>query len=199
MFTGIIEAMGEVMAVDDHDVDVRATIRADGLDFTGMKSGNSIAVNGVCLTVVNISNDHCFSADISGETLSCATFGTLHRHQRVNLERALASPFRLDGHFVSGHVDGIGEIKGIRDEGRSLRIQMELPSGLSKYIARKGSICVDGVSLTVNDRSDSGCESNIIPHTLEKTIISEYEIGTRVNIEVDLIARYLEGLINSGE
>jgi len=195
MFTGIIEATAEVATVDRRDGDIRAILGIEGTGFTDLSPGNSIAVNGVCLTVVAIEDGRRLSFDISGETLSCTTFSSLQRHQRVNLERALALSSRLDGHLVSGHIDGIAEIRAISDKDGCRRLRMRPPAGLLPYIVRKGSVCIDGVSLTVNEVGGDYFDINIIPHTLRNTIISEYQPGGRVNIEVDLIARYLQGLL----
>ena len=195
MFTGIIEATAEVATVDRRDADIRITLAIEGTGFTDLTPGKSIAINGVCLTVVAIEDARRLSFDISGETLACTTFSSLQRHQRVNLERALALSSRLDGHLVSGHIDGIAEIRAISDQGDCRRLRVRPPAGLLQYIVRKGSVCIDGVSLTVNEVGGDHFDMNIIPHTLRNTIISEYQPGGRVNVEVDLIARYLQGLL----
>ena len=194
MFTGIIEAQGQVAAIDRRGTDITLTIASDTLDFSDVNIGDSIAVNGVCLTVVKL-GDASFSADVSGETLDCTTFSDLKPGATVNLEKALTLSARLGGHLVSGHVDGIGEVESIQDEGRSLRFRFVAPPSLAKYIAVKGSICIEGVSLTVNAVDGRAFEVNIVPHTLAQTTMKDFKSGTRVNLEVDLIARYLERLM----
>jgi riboflavin synthase len=160
----------------------------------GVVLGDSIAVNGVCLTAV-VLDGPAFSADVSRETLSLTTLGDLKSGSRVNLEKALTLSTPLGGHLVSGHVDGIGEVLERRQDARSWRFHIRAPAELARYIAQKGSICVDGISLTVNQVAGSVFEINIVPHTIEETIIGGYQAGTRVNLEVDLVARYLERLI----
>jgi len=199
MFSGIIQATGSISDIDERNGDIRVAIVADSLDLDDVKTGDSIAVNGVCLTVVEIEGGNRFSVDISTETLSCTTFSELTTQQPLNLERALRLSDRLDGHLVSGHVDGVGEVMTITDQGRSVRFEIGFPDQLARYIAKKGSICVDGVSLTVNDVVEGCFEVNIIPHTFQETLFSEYKVGTKVNLEVDLIARYLENLLNNRE
>ena len=193
MFSGIIEAVGIVAGIEDHAGDKRVTITANDLDLTDVKTGDSLAVNGVCLTVVECS-DKKFSVDVSAETLSCTTFGEIKAGARVNLERALRLSDRLHGHLVAGHVDGVGVVRERTADARSEQLLIECPVNLLGYVASKGSVCVDGVSLTVNDKTATGFTVNIIPHTLSHTISSGYVKGTKVNIEVDLIARYLESL-----
>lgn len=168
------------------------------LDMAGLNKGDSIAVNGVCLTVTAI-NDGKIAADVSGETLACTAFSDIRRGHRINIEKALLPVTPLSGHFVSGHVDGVGIINALTDDGRSVRMRVSAPQDLGKYIATKGSVCVDGVSLTVNHIAGAEFDVNIIPHTRAATIIGEYTIGRRVNIEVDIIARYLERLLNAGQ
>ena len=194
MFSGIIEAVGQVADIDDHGGDKRITIAAGGLDLSDVKPGDSIAVNGVCLSVVAKSPGE-FSADVSAETLSCTTFGLLQTGAAVNLEKALRLSDRLHGHLVTGHVDGVGSVLESASNVRSERLVIECPAELLRYISKKGSVSVDGVSLTVNERHGAGFSMNIIPHTLEQTIMADYIAGTRVNIEVDIIARYLEQLL----
>src|SRR5690606_1968832 len=174
--------------------DVRITLDSAGLDIADVALGDSIAVNGVCLTVVELTG-RGFAADVSGETLRLTSIGALVEGSKVNLERAMQSGARFGGHMVSGHVDGLAEVIGRDSDGRSEHFRLRAPAPLARYIAHKGSVTIDGTSLTVN--SVEGCEFdlNIIPHTLENTIIGEYRPGTRVNIEVDLIARYLERLL----
>ncbi|WP_207060858.1 riboflavin synthase [Motiliproteus sp. SC1-56] len=197
MFTGIIEAIGEVAEARDQGQDLRLRIRTGDLDLSDVRLGDSIATNGVCLTVVELPGDG-FWADVSGETLAHTEFHLLRPGARVNLEKALTPSSRLGGHLVSGHVDGIGEVVDIREEGRSIRYRIQAPEALGRYIAPKGSICVDGVSLTVNGVEGACFELNIVPHTLEQTLIKYYSVGRRVNLEVDLIARYLERLLQGG-
>ena len=194
MFSGIVETIGEITAIEGRNGDQRISINAAGLDLSDVEIGHSIAINGVCLTVVNVA-DNKFSVDVSAETLSCTTFSQLKTGSNVNLERALKLYDRIHGHLVAGHVDGVGTIKSHQLDGRSERFDIDCPSELFRYVSKKGSICIDGVSLTVNDKSATGFSVNIIPHTLQETIISGYQPGTRVNLEVDLIARYLETLI----
>jgi riboflavin synthase len=159
-----------------------------------VRLGDSIAVSGVCLTVIDFTTQE-FSADVSNETLSRTTLGGLKPGARVNLEKALTPTTRLGGHLVSGHVDGVGKVLERTHDARSVRFRIEAPAALAKYIARKGSICVDGVSLTVNAVMGAVFELNIVPHTLAETTLDEYAAGRRVNLEVDLIARYLERLL----
>jgi len=197
VFTGIIEATGTVYALQQVDSEWRVTIDAGELDLIDVKLGDSIAVNGCCLTVVEL-GDGRFGADVSQETMRCTTLGTLQKDSRVNLERAMLANSRFGGHIVSGHVDGVGKLTGSCPEGKSVKLEFELPAELAKYVAAKGSICIDGTSLTVNTVAGNSFTINIIPHTQEETIIGSYQTGQRVNIEVDLVARYLERLM-SGE
>ncbi len=194
MFSGIIEAVGAVTTIEDRKGDQRISIDADGLDLSDVQTGHSIAVNGVCLTVITLAGSE-FNVDVSAETLACTTFNECKVGSKVNLEKALQLSDRLHGHLVTGHVDGIGTIKDRKPDARSERIDIDCPPNLLRYVSKKGSICIDGVSLTVNEKSTTGFSVNIIPHTLEQTIISNYTKGTRVNIEVDIIARYLESLV----
>ena len=194
MFTGIIEATGEVAALESRGGDVRVRLRTGKLDLSDVALGDSIAVNGVCLTVIDLS-DAGFSADVSRETLSLTSFAQLHPGAPVNLEKALTPTTRLGGHLVSGHVDGLGEVISRTGEARSVRFRIRAPKALAKYIAAKGSICVDGVSLTVNRVDGAEFELNIVPHTLKETIMDAYQPGRAVNLEVDIIARHLERLL----
>ncbi len=194
MFTGIIQAIGTIATLEPKGQDVRLRIQTGKLDLSDVQLGDSIAVNGVCLTVVELPGDG-FWADVSGETLSRTTFAGLQQGSQANLEKALTPTTRLGGHLVSGHVDGIGEIVSRSTDGRSERFMVRAPAELAKYIAEKGSICVDGISLTVNGVSGAEFELNIVPHTLVETSMSEFKPGTRVNLEVDIIARYLERLL----
>jgi len=194
MFTGIIEAIGNIARIEPKGSDARILIRTGKLDLSDVKLGDSIAVNGVCLTAVELPGDG-FWADVSGETLTRTRFADVKEGSRVNLEKALTPTTRLGGHLVSGHVDGIGEIIERSPAGRSIRFRIKAVDELARYIAEKGSICVDGISLTVNKVEGASFELNIVPHTLLETIMDDYKVGTRVNLEVDIIARYLERML----
>lgn len=194
MFTGIIQAVGKVVEAERRDGDLRLTLDAGGLDMSDVALGDSIAVNGVCLTVVE-QLQRGFVADVSVETLDLTTVGLWPLGAGVNMEKSLTPGSRLGGHLVSGHVDGIGEVIERHPDARSERFTIRAPAELARYIAHKGSITVDGTSLTVNKVSGRDFELNIVPHTLEHTIFSDYQPGTRVNLEVDVIARYLERLL----
>ena len=194
MFTGIIQAVGEVRSLEPRGGDVRLSLATGKLDMREVVAGDSIAVNGVCLTAVMI-DGAAFAADVSRETLSLTTLGELKTGSRVNLEKALTLSTPLGGHLVSGHVDGVGEVLERSREARSWRFRIEAPVELARYIAHKGSICVDGTSLTVNQVEGRLFAINIVPHTIEETIIDDYRKGTKVNLEVDLVARYLERLV----
>jgi len=194
MFTGIVEAVGKVVQREVRRGDLRIGVATGKLDCADVSVGDSIAVNGICLTVVALTQDG-FAADVSGETLACTTLAQWQVGERVNLEKAMTPSTRLGGHLVSGHVDGIGEVRERRADARSVRLRVEAPAGLARYIATKGSICVDGVSLTVNEVNGATFDLNIVPHTLAETIVEDYQPGCRVNIEVDLVARYLERLL----
>lgn len=196
MFTGIITAVGTIRKIENLGSDKRFNLDTGKLDMADVSIGDSICVNGVCLTVVELL-DSGFATDISVETLSCTTFENLQEGDQVNLEKSLRVADRLGGHIVIGHVDGVGKITDLHTAARSIQYNIEVPSQLRKYICKKGSVCVDGVSLTINDVTGSSFSVNIIPHTTEETIFSEYRTGTPVNIEVDIIARYLEGLMQS--
>ncbi|EIJ33538.1 riboflavin synthase [Thiothrix nivea] len=194
MFTGIIESIGTVRDMQPKGGDLRLTIATGKLDMGDVALGDSIAVNGVCLTAIEFDSSS-FSADVSRETLSLTSLGNLNRGSKVNLEKALTLQTRLGGHLVSGHVDGLGEVISRHDDARSVRFSIRAPDNLAKYIAAKGSITVDGTSLTVNKVDGSSFELNIVPHTLQETIIADYRSGSKVNLEVDVIARYLERLL----
>ncbi len=196
MFTGIIRGVGQIVAQADVGGDRRLTIDVQDVRLPTLDEGASVAVNGVCLTVVQ-SDEQRFQADVSLATLAVTTFGAASVGTSVNLEPALRLGEPLDGHLLTGHVDGIGHVTGIGRSARSAVIHFEVPEDLAPYIARKGAVAVDGVSLTVNAVAQATFEVNIIPHTQEKTIIPRYESGTAVNIEVDMIARYLERLTTS--
>ncbi len=196
MFTGIIEGRGVVAASERRAGDLRVRIDTGELDLTDVRLGDSIAVNGVCLTVVDLPGAG-FIADVSVETLNLTTAGAWHSGMRVNLEKALTPTTRLGGHLVSGHVDGVGEVVSRHADARSVRFCMRAPAHLARYIAHKGSVAVDGVSLTVNRVDGSEFELNIVPHTLEHTLFGDYQPGVQVNLEVDVIARYLERLLGN--
>ena len=194
MFTGIIEALGRVADLSRANGGMRIRVDSSGLGMSDVQLGDSIAVNGVCLTVTQFSaRDFC--ADISAESLRYTRFESMSVGDAVNLEKALTLSKPLGGHLVSGHVDGIGTIVAVSSEGESLRYSIECPVDLLGYIANKGSICVDGVSLTVTGLLDSGFTLNIVPHTASNTIIPGYKAGTKVHLEVDLMARYAERLM----
>lgn len=194
MFTGIIEAQGTLQALTPKGGDLSLCVQSQHLDFSDVKLGDSIAVNGVCLTVTQRS-DKSFSADVSRETLSLTSLGHLQTGSSVNLEKAMRPTSRFGGHIVSGHVDGLGQVVKLERDARSLRIDIEAPAALARYIAHKGSITVDGISLTVNAVHGAMFSLNIIPHTAEITTIGQWRQGTKVNLEVDLVARYLERLL----
>jgi riboflavin synthase len=200
MFTGIIQAIGEVVALQPSHGDLRLRINTGSLNLADVNLGDSIATNGVCLTVVELTGDG-YWADVSRETIANTTLALWKTGQKVNLEKALTPQTRLGGHIVSGHVDGVGEVISRHQDARSVRFTLRVPNELAKYIAHKGSITVDGTSLTVNKVNGNECELNIVPHTLQWTIIDSYKEGnsyqksTKVNIEVDVLARYLERLM----
>lgn len=194
MFTGIIQAVGQLAQRDSTGIDARLYVQTNHLDLNTVQKGDSICVNGVCLTVVTLL-DNGFWADVSGETLSCTTLSELRAGSTVNLEKALTPQTPLGGHIVSGHVDGVGTITQIDQEGRSVRLHLRAPKELAKYIAPKGSICIDGISLTINTVQGNEFTINIVPHTLTMTTLKNTKVGQRVNLEVDIIARYLERLL----
>lgn len=194
MFTGIIQAVGQVVSSERRSGDVRLHIRSDQMDWRDVELGDSIATNGVCLTAVELSGDG-FVADVSIETLDLTSVGNWSAGARVNLEKALTPQSRLGGHIVSGHVDGLGEVLSRHPDARSERFVFMAPNDLAKYIAHKGSITVDGTSLTVNQVDGAKFELNIVPHTLANTVMGDYQAGTKVNLEVDVISRYLERLL----
>jgi riboflavin synthase len=194
MFTGIIEAIGSIRALSPKGGDVRVHVETAKLDLSDVKLGDSIAVNGVCLTAVELPGDG-FWADVSRETLACTAFVDLKAGSKVNLEKALTPTSRLGGHLVSGHIDGVGEVIERADNARAVQFKIRAPRELAKYIAHKGSITVDGTSLTVNAVNGAEFELTIVPHTLAETIMIDYRPGRLVNLEVDLLARYLERLL----
>jgi len=195
MFTGIIKAMGSVERILPQGGDFRITFRADNIVWRDFEIGESIAVNGVCLTAIKLHEDG-FDADVSGETMRVSTFKKLAENTPVNLEPSLAIGERIGGHFVSGHVDCIGQIVSRQKDARSIAFEIDLPEKYARYIAAKGSVCIDGVSLTVNEIHNTVFTVNVIPHTADATVIGYYSVGDKINIEVDLIARYLERLID---
>ena len=194
MFTGITEAIGKIELIENIGSDKRFVISSDSLNLSDVQRGDSVSVNGVCLTVVDL-QEKGFSTDVSVETLSCTTFNELVSGDQLNLEKALQLSSRLSGHMVSGHVDGKGIIQKKLADARSERFEINYPAELGKYICKKGSICIDGVSLTVNEVEPSYFSVNIIPHTNDETIFSEYTEGRQVNLEVDIVARYIESLM----
>lgn len=193
MFTGLIQAVGRIARIEPRGGDLRLHIDPRTLPVADVALGESIAISGVCLTVVACAADG-LAFDVSSETLSLTTLGTLPVGAAVNLERAMRPTDRFGGHLVSGHVDGIGNVESIQPDARSLRWRFSAPAALLRYVASKGSICVDGVSLTVNGVDEAGFEVNLIPHTLAHTAFAAIGIGDRVNLEVDLVARYVERL-----
>ncbi len=194
MFTGIIQGIGRLTGMEQRGGDALLHIHTGGLGLDDVALGDSIATNGVCLTVVALRGDG-YSADVSRETLDLTTLGGLKPGNPVNLEKALTLGAPLGGHLVSGHVDGVGRVLERKRDARSIRFRIEAPAELARYIAHKGSICIDGASLTVNGVNGNRFELNIVPHTLQQTIMADYQAGARVNLEVDLIARYLERLL----
>jgi riboflavin synthase len=194
MFTGIIQAVGEVAATQPAGGDLRLRINTGKLDLSDVALGDSISTNGCCLTVVELPGDG-YWADVSVESLNFTTLGDLKPGSRVNLEKALTPASRLGGHIVSGHVDGVGEVVSLHEDARSWRFVLRAPDDLAKYIAHKGSITVDGTSLTVNAVNGAEFDLNIIPQTMAETVFGDYRPGSRVNLEVDVIARYLERLV----
>jgi riboflavin synthase len=194
MFTGIIEGLGRIKNIEPVSGDMRLHVDVGSLDMQDVQLGDSIAVNGVCLTAIEFDNKH-FVADVSNETIALTSLKDLAIGSEVNLEKALLPTTRLGGHLVSGHVDGLGEVLSIKDVSRSIELIIRAPEELKYYIAMKGSICIDGTSLTVNKITNKDFVINIVPHTQQQTIIKNYKPGTKVNLEVDLIARYLERLL----
>jgi riboflavin synthase len=194
MFTGIIQSVGKIAALDTRGGDASVRISCGKLDMSEVNTGDSIAVSGVCLTVVEHSAAG-FTADVSGETLSRTTLGRLRTGDAVNLEKALTLSTPLGGHLVSGHVDGVGVVVNRREVARSVQFRIRAPETLAKYIAEKGSVCVDGVSLTVNAIHGAEFEVNIVPHTLAETTLGTIKEDSEVNLEVDVVARYLERLM----
>jgi riboflavin synthase len=194
MFTGIIEAVGEVTSIEPLEGDVRLTVATGSMPMGEVQLGDSIATNGVCLTVIK-KTENSYCADVSVESLDLTTIRHWQVGTPVNLERALTPQSRLGGHIVSGHVDGVGEVLSRHPDARSERFVMRVPKAMAKYIAHKGSITIDGTSLTVNNVNGCEFDVNIVPHTLEHTVMDSYQVGTKINLEVDVIARYLERLL----
>lgn len=194
MFTGIIEAVGTIKAININDQGARLVIATKNLDMSDVKLGDSIATNGICLTVVDF-DQGSYSADVSNETLKRTGFVNYGVGMAVNLEKAMLASTRFGGHMVSGHVDGISEILSIVNNGNSIEYWLSMPNDIAHYIAEKGSVTIDGTSLTVNALSDGKFRLTIVPHTVKETIFAHYQVGTKVNLEVDLIARYIERLL----
>ena len=198
MFTGIIQSKGNIKDIISSREGARLKINTNALDLSDSKVGDSIAVDGVCLTVTQLSGDG-FTADVSNETLACTTFSGLKQEQEVNLEKSLRANQGIDGHLVSGHVDGIGRVSSVDKDGDSVRIQIEAQNDIVKYIAKKGSICINGVSLTVNRVVKNIFDVNIVPHTLSATTLADLSLNSNVNLEIDQIARYVERLLSQNE
>ena len=198
MFTGIIQSKGNIKEILSSREGARLKINTNALDLSDSKVGDSIAVDGVCLTVTQLSGDG-FAADVSIETLACTTFSGLKQEQEVNLEKSLRANQGIDGHLVSGHVDGIGSVSSVEKDGDSVRIQIEAQNDIVKYIAKKGSICINGVSLTVNRVVKNIFDVNIVPHTLSATTLADLSLNSNVNLEIDQIARYVERLLSQNE
>ena len=196
MFTGIIQGVGRLAGIEPRGGDVRLLVEVGSLAFENVELGESIAVNGVCLTVVEF-DASSFSADASNETLSLTTLGGLAEGDALNLERAMRPVDRLGGHMVSGHVDGVGRVAAIEPDARAQRWRFEASPDVLRYVAKKGSICVDGVSLTVNEVDDAGFEVALIPHTVQHTRFAHTGVGDPVNLEVDLVDRYVERLLQA--
>lgn len=197
MFTGIVQDVGRVASLERRGGDLRIRIAVDRLSLASTQPGDSIAVSGVCLTALDLLPAGSFAADVSNETLALTTLGTLEVGSRVNLEPALRAGDPLGGHLVSGHVDGLGEVLDIVADARSVRMRFGCPASLARYVARKGSIAIDGVSLTINEVGDTDFSVNLIPHTQTVTTLGEYHVGRRVNLEIDQVARYVERLLTA--
>jgi riboflavin synthase len=194
VFTGIVQDVGQIARLEPRGGDVRLVIDVDRMSLAGVQPGDSIAVSGVCLTALD-PTARSFAADVSRETLGVTTLGTLGVGSRVNLEPALRAGDALGGHLVSGHVDGIAEVVAVAGDARSVRVVFQCPTGLGRYVARKGSVAIDGVSLTVNEAEGDRFGVNLIPHTQSVTTLGELAPGRRVNFEVDQVARYVERLL----
>jgi riboflavin synthase len=196
MFTGLVQAVGTLKSREARGGDLRLRIEAGSMALDDVQLGESIAVSGVCLTVVEFDATG-FSADVSNETLACTTLGALRDGAPVNLERALRASDRLGGHLVSGHVDGVGRVAAIEPDARSQRWRIAAPAALHRYFAAKGSVCVDGVSLTINGVDAEGFDVNLVPHTVTHTAFASTPVGAAVNLEIDVVARYVERLLAS--
>ncbi|MCG6287002.1 riboflavin synthase [Vibrio vulnificus] len=198
MFTGIIEAVGTLAAITPRGEDITVTVNTGKLDMSDVKLGDSIATNGVCLTVIDFSDRH-YSADLSPHSFptrrASDLFANYQVGDKVNLEKAMLPTTRFGGHIVSGHVDGVGEIVERNQVGRAIEFWVAMPESLSKYVAEKGSITVDGISLTVNDLRKNAFKLTIVPHTGDETTINDFQVGRKVNLEVDVLARYMERLL----
>ena len=195
MFTGLVQAIGKVVAVDKRSDDMRIRVQCGTID--GLHTGDSVSVNGVCLTITDV-EENTLWMDVSSETLMCTTFSQLKPNTEINLETCLTPSSFIGGHLVSGHIDCVGKVTEMCEDGRSVKLSICIPKDYVKYIVEKGSVCVDGVSLTVNSVHNDIFQVNIIPHTLEETVIKHYQPGAQVNVEVDLLARYVERLITAG-
>lgn len=195
MFTGIVQGMGSVRAIEPRGGDATLVFDTGNVSLAGIELGGSIAVNGVCLTATQF-DASSFRADVSRETLTLTTLGECTVGAPVNIEKALLAGQALGGHYVTGHVDGIGRLASRHDDARSVRMEFQVPAELAKYVARKGSICIDGVSLTVNGAQGDRFDVNLVPHTLQVTTLGRLQPGDRVNLEVDIIARYVERMMN---
>lgn len=198
MFTGLIQSVGNIQSLQKIGGDVRLAISVNGLPMQDVELGESIAVSGVCLTVVAFDANY-FAADVSNETLSRTTLGSLVVGDKVNLERALQASSRIGGHWVSGHVDGVASVQSIVEDARSQRWRFKADKSLLRYIAEKGSVAVNGVSLTVNQADFEGFEVNLVPHTVANTAFAQTPVGAAVNLEVDLLARYVERLTQTAK
>ena len=196
MFTGIIQAQGNIKEIRSSNNGAVFALNSNSLDLSDVSIGDSIAVNGVCLTVTQLDNNS-FSADVSQETLNCTTFSQLKKGQNINLEKSLRIDQGIDGHLVSGHVDGVGKVASITIEGESTRMKIKVDDNLVKYIAKKSSICINGVSLTVNEIDGNVFGVNVIPHTFSVTTLGELKVNSQANIEIDIIARHIEQLLNN--
>jgi riboflavin synthase len=194
MFTGIVQGVGIVRAIEPRGGDVTIVIDTGAVSLADIELGGSIAVSGVCLTATQHTASS-FAADVSRETLALTTLGGLAAGAKVNLEKALLAGQALGGHYVTGHVDGVGQVVSRHDDARSVRMEFVVPPELARYVARKGSICIDGVSLTVNGAAGDRFDVNLVPHTLEVTTLGGLQAGSRVNLEVDIIARYVERMM----
>ena len=195
MFTGIVQGVATVRAIEPRGGDVTLVFDTAGVSLADIEPGGSVAVSGVCLTATRF-DAASFAADVSRETLSLTTLGDWVVGSRVNLEKALLAGQALGGHYVTGHVDGVGQLVSRHDDARSVRMEFRVPPELARYVARKGSICIDGVSLTVNGARGDRFDVNLVPHTLEVTTLGGLQAGSRVNLEVDIIARYVERMMH---